>query len=135
MFPSRSIQHPPSVQVDIFPHTSSHTEGSFVLAWEWSARRQDRMSASEAEKVVSLLHLMQVGHKSFMYMHLYAEATLALVETPFREIQFKQIVGDFQTLQGKIMVQEDSLDKAWYPLGCTTAMPYYCSGVSTILEW
>lgn len=56
-------------------------------------------------------HLLQIGHKSFMYMHLYAESTLALVETPFQEIQFKQIVGDFQTLQGKIMIQEDSLDK------------------------
>ena len=55
--------------------------------------------------------LLQVGHKSFMYMHLYAESTLALVETPYQEIQFKQIVGDFQTLQGKIMIQEDSLDK------------------------
>lgn len=46
-----------------------------------------------------------------MYMHLYAESTLALVETLYSEIQFKQITGDFQTLQGKIMIQEDSLDK------------------------
>lgn len=52
--------------------------------------------------------LLQVGHKSFMYMHLYAEATLALVETPHKEIQFKQITGDFQTLQGKIMIQQDT---------------------------
>lgn len=51
---------------------------------------------------------MQVGHKSFRYMDLYAEAELALVETPYREIQFKQIVGDFQALQGKIIVQHDS---------------------------
>ena len=46
-----------------------------------------------------------------MYMHLYAEATLALVETPCQELQFKQTKGDFQILQGKIMVQQDGLSQ------------------------
>lgn len=44
-------------------------------------------------------------------MHLYAEATLAIVETLHKEIQFKQIMGDFQTLQGKIMLQQDGPEK------------------------
>ena len=48
-----------------------------------------------------------------MYMHLYAEATLALVEIPHKEIQFKQIVGDFKTLQGKLMLQQEGPEKVW----------------------
>ena len=51
-----------------------------------------------------LVRLRQVGFKNMMYMHLHAETTLALVESPCTEIQFKQINGDFQMLQGKFML-------------------------------
>ena len=51
-----------------------------------------------------LIRLRQVGFKSMLYMHLHAEATLAVVESPCSEIQFKQISGDFQMLQGKFML-------------------------------
>ena len=59
---------------------------------------------------------MQVGYKSMMYMHLHAEAVLALVESPCSEIQFRQISGDFQLLQGKFMLQDATLPEV--PLCC-----------------
>eukprot|EP00884_Botryococcus_braunii_P019685 jgi/Botrbrau1/63/Bobra.0022s0056.1 len=39
-------------------------------------------------------------------MLLHAEAVLDLVERPLSEIQFKQVKGDFDTLQGKWMLQD-----------------------------
>ena len=58
-----------------------------------------------------LIRLRQIGFKSMMYMHLHAETTLALVESPFSEIQFKQINGDFQMLQGKFMLSNEAANK------------------------
>lgn len=82
---------------------------------------------------------LQVGHKSFMYMHLYAEATLAVVETPHKEIQFKQIKGDFQTLQGKIMVQQDDLSEVLQALaqecrGCRSSRPSLLTSLKSPLS-
>lgn len=42
-----------------------------------------------------------------LYMSLHAESVISLVEKPCREIQFKQVSGDFDLLQGKWMLQED----------------------------
>lgn len=49
----------------------------------------------------------QVGFKRMLYMSLHAESVISLVEKPCREIQFKQVSGDFDLLQGKWMLQED----------------------------
>ena len=56
-----------------------------------------------------LVRLRQVGFKSLIYMHLHAETNLAIVEAPYREIQFKQMKGDFQMLQGKFMLGSDAV--------------------------
>ena len=58
-------------------------------------------------KMISeILAGMQVGYKSMLYMHLHAEAVLNLVESSCREIQFRQVSGDFQLLQGKFILQD-----------------------------
>lgn len=49
----------------------------------------------------------QVGFKRMLYMSLHAESVISLVEKPCREIQFKQVSGDFDLLRGKWMLQED----------------------------
>ena len=68
---------------------------------------------------------MQVGYKSMMYMHLHAEAVLALVECPCSEIQFRQISGDFQLLQGKFMLQDATLPEV--PLSPVCCVPLACT--------
>ena len=40
-----------------------------------------------------------------MYMVLHAEAVMDLLVAPGREIQFRQVKGDFVTLQGKFLLQ------------------------------
>jgi Polyketide cyclase / dehydrase and lipid transport len=50
---------------------------------------------------------LQVGYKSMMYMVLHAEAVVDLVEKPFREIQFRQVKGDFRVLQGKWILEAE----------------------------
>ncbi len=42
-----------------------------------------------------------------LYMSLHAESVISLVEKPCKEIQFKQLSGDFDLLRGKWMLQED----------------------------
>lgn len=49
---------------------------------------------------------MQVGYKHMLYMSMHAEAVVDLVETENREVQFRQVQGDFSVLQGKFMLQE-----------------------------
>lgn len=49
---------------------------------------------------------MQVGIKHMLYMSLHAEATVDLVEIEHKEVQFRQVQGDFSLLQGKFMLQE-----------------------------
>ena len=49
---------------------------------------------------------MQVGYKHMLYMSMHAEATVDLVEVEHREVQFRQVQGDFSLLQGKFMLQE-----------------------------
>lgn len=41
-----------------------------------------------------------------LYMSMHAEAVVDLVETENREVQFRQVQGDFSVLQGKFMLQE-----------------------------
>ena len=41
-----------------------------------------------------------------LYMSMHAEAVVDLVETEHREVQFRQVQGDFSLLQGKFMLQE-----------------------------
>lgn len=48
----------------------------------------------------------QVGYKRMMYMCLRAEAIIDLIEKPCREIQFRQVAGDFEMLQGKWLLQD-----------------------------
>ena len=49
--------------------------------------------------------LAKVGYKSMLYMVLHAEAVMDLLVAPGREIQFRQVNGDFFTLQGKFLLQ------------------------------
>lgn len=65
--------------------------------------------------------LGQVGLKDFQYMLLHAEAILDLVERPLSEIQFRQVRGDFDTLQGKWMLQ--AVDSEVLPVGVQFPVP------------
>ena len=49
--------------------------------------------------------MLQVGYKYMLYMSMHAEAIVDLVETEFKEVQFRQVQGDFSLLQGKFMLQ------------------------------
>lgn len=51
---------------------------------------------------------LQVGYKHMLYMSMHAEAVVDLVETEHKEVQFRQVQGDFSMLQGKFMLQEGS---------------------------
>ncbi len=41
-----------------------------------------------------------------LYMSMHAEAVVDLVETQHKEVQFRQVQGDFSLLQGKFLLQE-----------------------------
>eukprot|EP01025_Chloroclados_australasicus_P067329 TRINITY_DN9309_c0_g1_i10.p1 TRINITY_DN9309_c0_g1~~TRINITY_DN9309_c0_g1_i10.p1 ORF type:complete len:831 (-),score=78.94 TRINITY_DN9309_c0_g1_i10:2398-4689(-) len=52
------------------------------------------------------LRLRQVVYKCMPYLCFHAECHLDVCEIPLSEIQFKQVEGDFQLLQGKFIIQE-----------------------------
>lgn len=57
---------------------------------------------------------------------MHAEAVVDLVETQHREVQFRQVQGDFSMLQGKFMLQEGtpevSMHLAFPPSSCTSPL-------------
>lgn len=64
-----------------------------------------------------------------LYMSMHAEAVVDLVETEHREVQFRQVQGDFSVLQGKFMLQEGtpevSMHLASPPRPCTSPLHIY----------
>ncbi|GAQ84260.1 hypothetical protein KFL_001820130 [Klebsormidium nitens] len=51
------------------------------------------------------VRLHQVGVKCLCYMVLHAQATMDIVERPYKEIHFKQIDGDFDTFEGRWLLE------------------------------
>jgi len=73
------------------------------------------LAASERIKLppsapANVVRVRQVGYKRMMYMCLHAESVLDLIEKPCNEIQFRQVAGDFERLQGKWMLSEGAAD-------------------------
>ena len=60
--------------------------------------------------------MVQVGYKHMLYMSMHAEAVVDLVETKHKEVQFRQVQGDFSLLQGKFMLQEAESEVTWIML-------------------
>ena len=59
-----------------------------------------------------------------LYMSMHAEAVIDLVETENREVQFRQVQGDFSLLQGKFMLQEGTPEVNLH-LPCQQAPTHY----------
>ncbi|KAL0037090.1 hypothetical protein WJX77_012339 [Trebouxia sp. C0004] len=66
--------------------------------------------------------LRQVGYKHMLYMSMHAEAVVDLVETKHKEVQFRQVHGDFSLLQGKFLLQEAESEKRFLD-GRTVSRP------------
>ncbi|DBB03663.1 TPA: hypothetical protein ACH3X3_010990 [Trebouxia sp. C0006] len=66
--------------------------------------------------------LRQVGYKHMLYMSMHAEAVVDLVETKHKEVQFRQVQGDFSLLQGKFLLQEAESEKRFLD-GRTVSRP------------
>jgi len=60
--------------------------------------------------------MVQVGYKHMLYMSMHAEAVVDLVETKHKEVQFRQVQGDFSLLQGKFLLQEAESEVTWIML-------------------
>jgi hypothetical protein len=60
--------------------------------------------------------VVQVGYKHMLYMSMHAEAVVDLVEIMHKEVQFRQVQGDFSLLQGKFMLQEAESEVTWITL-------------------
>ena len=50
-----------------------------------------------------------------LYMSMHAEAIVDLVEIQHREVQFRQVQGDFSVLQGKFLLQEAESEVSEHP--------------------
>ena len=55
-----------------------------------------------------------------LYMSMHAEATVDLVEIQHREVQFRQVQGDFSVLQGKFLLQEAESEVSEPPHQCAS---------------
>jgi len=60
--------------------------------------------------------VVQVGYKHMLYMSMHAEAVVDLVEIMHKEVQFRQVQGDFSLLQGKFLLQEAESEVIWIML-------------------
>lgn len=56
----------------------------------------------------NLVRLRQVGVKGVAYLMLHGESIMDIVEVHQREIQFRQVSGDFLQLQGKFILAEEA---------------------------
>jgi ribosome-associated toxin RatA of RatAB toxin-antitoxin module len=72
-----------------------------------AASERMQLPLDAPERVV---RVRQIGYKRMPYMYLHAETVLDLVETPCREIQFRQVSGSFDKFQGKWMLEEVETD-------------------------
>lgn len=60
--------------------------------------------ATTANSTTARARIRQVAYKRMQYVELHAEALLDVAEREGREVQFRQVRGDFDALQGKWMV-------------------------------
>ena len=62
-----------------------------------------------------------------LYMSMHAEAVVDLVETEGREVQFRQVQGDFSVLQGKFMLQEGTPEVSMHLASPSRSCIYHLS--------
>ena len=92
------VNAPASVVWDVI--TDYNRLHEFVPALVASERIQLPRNAPNVKRI------RQVAYKNMGYMCLHAESVMDLVERPYSELQFRQVAGDVQLLQGKWMISE-----------------------------
>ncbi len=92
------VNAPASIVWDVI--TDYNRLHEFVPGLAASERIQLPRNAPNVKRV------RQVAYKNLGYMRLHAESVMDLVERPYSELQFRQVAGDVQLLQGKWMISE-----------------------------
>ena len=92
------VNAPASIVWDVI--TDYNRLHEFVPGLAASERIQLPRNAPNVKRV------RQVAYKNFGYMRLHAESVMDLVERPHHELQFRQVAGDVELLQGKWMISE-----------------------------
>ncbi len=109
------VNAPASIVWDVI--TDYNRLHEFIPALAASGRIQLPRNAPNVKRV------RQVAYKNLGYMCLHAESVMDLVERPCSELQFRQVAGDLQLLQGKWMISEGlSSDKDY--VGPSTDLKY-----------
>lgn len=109
------VNAPASVAWDVI--TDYNRLHRFIPALAASERIQLPRNAPNVKRV------RQVAYKNLGYLCLHAESVMDLVERPCSELQFRQVAGDLDVIQGKIAMTEDlSTDEDY--VGPSTDLKY-----------
>ena len=109
------VNAPASVVWDVI--TDYNRLHRFIPALVASERIQLPQNAPNVKRV------RQVATKNLGYLCLHAESVMDLVERPCSEVQFRQVAGDLDVIQGKIaMTEGQSTDEDY--VGTSTDLKY-----------
>ena len=109
------VNAPASVVWDVI--TDYNRLHRFIPALVASERIQLPQNAPNVKRV------RQVATKNLGYLCLHAESVMDLVERPCSELQFRQVAGDLDVIQGKIaMTEGQSTDEDY--VGTSTDLKY-----------